>query len=105
MIGVPFLRPATVMGALAKPTPDGWTTQAVGAWRGRAVEVVFDDRRHDIAVVRCAGPRITAGLANAGWHLRGRDGEREWWVRDRVVVARERVARHRAIGRMEAVGR
>lgn len=88
----PFLRPATVAGALAKPAPDGWTTAPVGQWRGRLVEVVYDDRIHDVALLRAVAPPIAAALANAGWRRRGVDGEREWWVRDRVTAAQCRPA-------------
>lgn len=82
----PFLRPATRAGALAKPAPDGWTTHPVGRWRNRVVEVVYDPSAHDVALIRGVAPAIAATLANAGWHLRSRDGTHEWWARDRVAA-------------------
>ena len=87
----PFLRPANDFGAVAKPAPPGWQTQAIGTWRGRAVEVVYDPRAHDIAFVRGSAPKITAAMANAGWTCCGRDGRHEWWIRDRVAAAASRL--------------
>lgn len=91
----PFLRRATPVGALAKPAPEGWTVEPAGRWRGRRVEVVFDPRRHDVLLHRGAvAPTIATALADMGWQRRGVDGPNEWWTRDRVLVARNRVAAH-----------
>ena len=87
----PFLRPATTLGALSRPSPEGWITHPAGLWRGRRVEVVYDARLHDVALVGCVSAEIEAGLANAGWHRRGQDGAHEWWVRDRIAYAQRRI--------------
>jgi hypothetical protein len=87
----PFLRPATDFGAAAKPAPPGWDARAIGTWRGRAVEVVYDPRAYDVAFVRGSAPRITAAMANTGWMRCGRDDRHEWWIRDRVEAATSRL--------------
>jgi hypothetical protein len=87
----PFLRPATDFGAVAKPVPSGWQSQAIGTWRGRAVEVIYDPRAYDVAFVRGSAPKITAAMANTGWTRCGRDGRHEWWIRDRVEAATSRL--------------
>lgn len=89
----PFLRPATPFGITAKPTPDGWDSRTIGRWRGRPVEVVFDPRENDVALVQTRTPAVTAALVNAGWQRCGRDGRQEWWIRDRVAAARTRLDR------------
>lgn len=95
----PFLRPATALGRMAKPTPDGWVAQTAGMWRGRAVEVVFDPARHDVVFLRGNQPRrVTDALVSAGWRRRGVDGRSEWWARDRVEVANRRLASRHAVG-------
>lgn len=91
----PFLRRATPAGARARPTPDGWSVEPAGKWRGRRVEVVFDPRRHDVLLHRGDVPaKVAAALSELGWQRRGVDGPNEWWTRDRVAVARQRVAAH-----------
>lgn len=101
----PFLRPATASGALAKPSPDGWTTHPAGLWRGRVVEVVYDDRLHDVALLQSVPSAIAAGLANAGWHRRGCDGAHEWWVRDRVAAVQRRTGFSRPVSGATALSR
>lgn len=89
----PFLRRATSAGALAKPTPDGWTVEPAGRWRGRRVEVVLDPRRHDVLIHHGGMPsKVATALADMGWQRRGTDGPNEWWSRDRVVAARQRLS-------------
>lgn len=96
----PFLRPATALGRTAEPAPDGWVAQTAGAWRGRAVEVVFDPARHDVVFVRGRQPvRVTDALVAAGWRCRGVDDSHEWWTRDRVDVANRRLASRTAVRR------
>lgn len=91
----PFLRPATALGRTAKPAPDGWVAQAAGTWRGRAVEVVFDPRRHDVVFLLGRQPaRVAEALVASGWRRRGVDDRYEWWTRDRVDLATQRLACH-----------
>lgn len=100
----PFLRTATRMAARAKPTPDGWQVEQAGRWRGRQVEVVFDPRRHDVALLRGAQPpRVAAALRAEGWRCRGIDGDNQWWSRDRVAVARRRIHGHTGRGSDRAI--
>lgn len=82
----PFLRPATPFGAVAKPTPDGWSHRGVGTWRGRAVDIVFDPDAHEIVVIAGApSPTVLAAMANTGWQRCGQDGTKQWWLRNRVA--------------------
>lgn len=55
------------------------------------MEIVYDPRRHDVAVVSGISERVRAGMAGAGWRHRGSEGGRELWVRDRMALARNRL--------------
>lgn len=91
----PFLRRATVAGALSKPTPEGWAVEPAGRWRDRRVEVVYDPARHDVLFHRGnTPPKLAAALSEMGWRHRGTDGPNEWWTRDRVEAARQRLQAH-----------
>ena len=90
----PYLRPAAPDGQPGPPCPPGHEAQAAGVWRGKQMDVVYDPRRHDVALIR-GGLSVPAreGLAKTGWRLRMKDGDSEMWTRDRMVVARTRLER------------
>ncbi len=48
----PYLRPAGPEGTPPAPCPPGHQAEAAGLWHGRAMEVVYDPRRHDVAFLR-----------------------------------------------------
>ncbi len=89
----PYLRPRSREDAPA-PCPPGCATEPAGIWGGRAMEVVYDPRRHDVALLLGdASPEVRHGLVATGWrHQRG-DGDTQLWVRDRLALARQRLER------------
>jgi hypothetical protein len=40
-------------------------------------------------------PKVASALVDMGWDRRGIDGQNEWWTRDRVVAARQRLGANR----------
>lgn len=89
----PFLRPA------APPhgdhgVPDGWVAEPAGEWRGRAAEVVYDPRRHDVMVSEgLVRDDASAALCTDGWMRCAVEGGRTLWARDRIAATREALAR------------
>jgi hypothetical protein len=80
----PFLRPPDG----GQPVPEGWAVHAI-EWDGHDCEVVYDPRRHDVALARDGEVGdIEDRLVAAGWEYQGTDGRVSLWVRDRVVAAR-----------------
>ena len=90
----PFIRALPPEGGFPEPCPDGWVTRPVGAWHGEPSEIVYSPLRHVVVLVD--GPRrpLTQSLIAAGWTLHDVDAARgvDCWVRDRVAVARARLA-------------
>ena len=88
----PYLRPAGPEGAPPAPCPPGHQAEAAGLWHGRAMEVVYDPRRHDVAFLRVGvSAKVRDGLASTGWQHQRSDGANEMWTRDRVALARQRL--------------
>lgn len=86
----PFLR-ATDRGQLA---PVGWVSEPAGQWAGKEVDVVYDPRRHDVALVRGgASNPLREGLRDVGYRRVAVDGTSEMWVRDRLAVVTEALDR------------
>lgn len=82
----PFLRPTD----RARLAPVGWISEPAGVWAGRQVEVVFDPRQHQIAMVRNdPGDTTRAALAGEGFHRLAVDGKQEMWIRDRTSAAEQ----------------
>jgi hypothetical protein len=70
----------------SRAAPPGWVVEPIGMWEGVPHEVVYDPRRHEVAVTESAhdvGP-----TASPGWDLRATDGSRGFWTLDRVAEAR-----------------
>lgn len=89
----PFLRPAAPVPGRA-PVPAGWSVERAGLWDGRPAEVVFDPRRHDVALfLGPTSPQTRADLRAAGWLRQGAGPTGELWSRDRTTAARQRLAR------------
>lgn len=90
----PFLRPATPEGDTPAPCPRGHEAEPAGVWHGKAMEVVYDPRRHDVAFLRGETTLdVRSGLVATGWSHQSSDGGTEMWVRDRVALAQARLAR------------
>jgi hypothetical protein len=88
----PFLRPAAPEGAAPAACPPGHEAEPAGLWQGRAMEVVYDPRRHDVAFLRgSVSTQVLHGLASTGWEHRLSDGPNQMWTRDRTAVARRRL--------------
>jgi hypothetical protein len=57
----------------------------------------YDPSRDDILLLLGkANPAVRANLEEAGWELRGDDGRRELWGRDRIAAAQATATRPRA---------
>ena len=83
----PFLRQAGV-----GPTPPGWVVESTGRW---ATEVVYDPRRHEVAITWQTKPTGTAAvLESTGWERLAVDGPRTFWTRDRHAATRAALDRH-----------
>ena len=68
----------------------------LGMVNGEPVER-YDPSRDDIMLLLGkSSPGVRANLEAAGWELRGGDGRRELWGRDRVEAARSVLTRSRA---------
>lgn len=90
----PFLRPSD----RARLAPVGWVAENTGVWAGREVEVVFDPRRHEIAIVRNdPGDTTRAALASGGYRRLAVDGRQEMWLRDRTGAVEQSPERATAI--------
>ncbi len=94
----PFLRPIPADGVTPELCPPGWVAQPLGVWHGQPVEAVYDPVRYATMVLRpLDGDRVSARMAAAlqanGWVCRDADGACEWWVHDRLVEVRARLAR------------
>lgn len=90
----PVLRPATAEGELPAPCPRGYETEPAGIWHGKAMEVVYDPRRHDVAFFRGGvSPKVRDGLVDTGWQHQVSDGASEMWTRHRSDLARQRLQR------------
>lgn len=87
----PFLRPAPPEGAPPFECPDGHTAEAAGSWYGCAMEVVYDQSRHDVAFVRECSLDVAAALRATGWELRRTHETNQMWIRDRAAHARRRL--------------
>jgi hypothetical protein len=87
------VRPDTGAGG-HEVVPDGWVVESAGLWRGRAAEVVYDPRRHDVMITDGVGHDATeASLRADGWERCAIDGRKGLWARDRQVAARGALAR------------
>ena len=86
----PYLRPAG-----DGRVPDGWTAEPlISKWAGRDTEVVYNPRRHDVAINWHTKPgEVNDALEATGWRLGATDGPRSFWTRDRHVAARTALAR------------
>ena len=88
----PYLRPATPEGAPPAPCPPGRQAEPAGVWHGRAMEVVYDPRRHDVVFLHgAASAAVEGGLQATGWEHRLSDGANQMWTRDRTALARRRL--------------
>lgn len=87
----PYLRPAPPEGAPPCECPDGHTAEAAGNWYGRAMEVVYDQSRHDVAFVLGDSVEVTDALRATGWELRRTNETDEMWIRDRAAHSRCRL--------------
>ncbi|MEX2548453.1 MAG: hypothetical protein WD830_11815 [Chloroflexota bacterium] len=88
----PFFRPAPPEGSPSLPCPDGLVAHAAGIWHGRAMEVVYDTARHDIAFLRGGvSPNLEHGMRSVGYEHRLTDGSNQMWIRDRAALARRRL--------------
>lgn len=69
--------------------PDGWIAEPIGYWAGRPSEVVYDPRRHKVAVITGSMPEASVHpLEAAGWNEQSSDGRRSLWVQDKLSAAR-----------------
>lgn len=89
----PYLRacsPARAKGAgVNRPG-----VEYAGRWRGRHVELVYDPARHDVMFLSGrATPHLRSEFEAAGWRLKRGDGQRQFWVRDKIAVARDALNR------------
>jgi len=90
----PFLRPVVPEGAAPTPCPPGHEAEPAGVWHGRAMEVIYDPRRHDVAFLRGnVSAKVLDGLDSTGWEYQLSDGPNQMWTRDRMAVARGRLER------------
>jgi hypothetical protein len=90
----PFLRPATPEGNAPVPCPPGHEAEPAGVWHGKAMEVVYDPRRHDVAFLRGGvSANVRDGLVHTGWRHQLSDGDNQMWTRDRAALTRSRLQR------------
>lgn len=93
----PFLRPAPPEGAPSLSCPEGQVAHPAGIWHGKAMEVVFDPARHDVALLReGVSANVEDGLRSVGYEHRLTDGSNQIWIRDRAGIARQRLERVRS---------
>jgi hypothetical protein len=93
----PFLRPAPPEGELPAPCPRGHEAERAGVWHGKAMEVVYDPRRHDVAfLMGGVSAKVRDGLIDTGWRHQLSDGGNQMWTRDRAALARSRLQRVRS---------
>ena len=78
--------------AAAAPRPAGWSAEPAGLRRRRAVEVVFDPRRHDAVFLRGDAPAAARLVTAAECERQGAGAGSELLVRDRVAAARRDLA-------------
>lgn len=103
-VPAPYVRPAVRPDAGAgghEVVPDGWVVEPAGLWRGRAAEVVYDPRRHDVIITEGVRHDATEATLRAdGWQRCAIDGPKGLWARHRLVAARGALARldHAAAG-------
>ena len=87
--------------------PQSSHLRAVGIEDGRAGDEAvvvngepverYDPSRDDILLLLGkSNPTVRANLEEAGWELRGDDGRRELWGRDRIAAAQATNSRPRA---------
>jgi len=89
----PYMRPV-LAASTEDDIPPGWVAERAEPWAGREVEVVYDPRRFEVAFTSWSDATVATGAFKAvGWQQRAVDGERGFWVRDRVVAARATLAR------------
>ena len=76
------------------PVPEGCVVEPAGRWNDREVEVVYDPRRYQVALVRDGVLDDLEGrLSAGGWEYQGTDGRVSLWVRDQVMAARAALGR------------
>ncbi len=93
----PYLRPAAPEGTTPAPCPPGGQAEPAGIWHGKAMEVVYDPRRHDVVFLRGAvSATVEDGLRATGWEHRLSDGANQMWTRDRAALARRRLDQARS---------
>lgn len=93
----PYLRPAPPEGEPAALCPPGGQAESAGIWDGKAMEVVYDPRRHDVVFLRgAASAAVEGGLRATGWKHRLSEGANQMWTRDRSALARRRLDRLRS---------
>lgn len=91
----PYLRPAPPEGSPSLSCPPGRQAQPAGLWHGKAMEVVYDPRCHDVVfVLGGITPGVQGALEASGWDRRLTDGPNEMWIRDRSAIARRRLGTH-----------
>jgi len=84
----PFMRPTD----RARLAPVGWVAEPAGEWQGHQVEIVYDPRRHDVALIRNdTTDTVRSGIAASGYRRIAVDGRQEMWVRDRVDTTQVRL--------------
>ncbi len=90
----PYLRPAPPEGVPSADCPPGRQAEPAGVWHGRAMEVVYDPHRHDVVFLRGEqSTTVHGGLADNRYERALSDGPNQMWVRDRIALARRRLAR------------
>ena len=90
----PYLRPAGPESAPPAPCPAGYEAEPAGVWHGKAMEVVYDPRRHDVALLRGGvSAKVRDGLVDSGWRHQLTDGANQMWTRDRTELVRSRLQR------------
>jgi hypothetical protein len=81
-------------------------SEPAGTWAGKEVDVVYDPRRHDVALVRHnVGEDVREGFRDVGYRRVAVDGDAEMWVRDRVATvtaAMDRGIEQRSVDRTRA---